>query len=126
VYIQNLFYASCLIAVKFSILILYLRILSSVFLHRLCYAAMGIIVVFCGFTLITCIAQCVPVARYWDYYHHLDGWCWPSPAIGWANVGIHLFTETMILVLPMPFLFTLNIPWSRKIGIMLLFALGAM
>ncbi len=125
-YGTNLLYPTSLLTIKYSILILYLRILSSVFLHRLVYGAMVLIAVLGGFTLVTTIAPCVPVAAYWDYYHNLGAWCWPYDRILWTNISIHMFTELMILVLPMHFLFTLDVPWRRKIGIVLLFAFGAM
>jgi hypothetical protein len=124
--VGNLLYPLSLLTVKFSILILYLRILSSVFLQRLCYAAIVLVALLCGFTLFNTIFTCVPVAAYWDYPAHSNAWCWPQPVTMWVNIGIHLFTEVMILVLPMPFLISLDVPWRRKICVILLFALGVM
>ncbi len=112
-------------AVKLSILILYLRILSPIFLHRVCYATIGLVVVGSGFSLITAFSPCVPVVAYWDGWTHPGAWCWP-PAVSWTNIAFHMFTEVLILVLPMPFLLSLEVPWRRKIGVILLFAFGIM
>lgn len=119
-------YIACLIFVKLSILLLYLQIFSPVLLHRLVYTAIGAVVVLSGFSFFSNIFICVPIAAYWDPFNYTNVWYWPDPAKWWIDISIHLFTEVMILLLPMPFLISLNIPIRRKIGIILLFALGIM
>jgi hypothetical protein len=123
-YFTILAYIVSLVLIKISILLLYLRILGTVFLHRAVHAAFAIVIILGLYSLITNILVCVPIEAAWNPVSHPDAWCWPSEARWWPNITIHLFTELMILVIPMPFLFSLNIPWKRRVGVILLFALG--
>lgn len=112
--------------VKLSILLLYLRILSTLFLHRLCYAVIALVLLLGGYSFISNVVPCLPIATFWDPLSHPGAWCWPNPGKWWTDIGVHLFTEVMILLLPMPFLISLSIPLRKKIGVVLLFAFGTM
>jgi hypothetical protein len=79
-----------------------------------------------GYSFLSNVVVCVPLDAFFNPMAHPGAWCWPYPQKWWTDVAIHITTELIILVLPMPFLWSLSLPLYRKIGVILLFALGLM
>lgn len=112
-----------MLATKLSVLLLYLRILSSAYLHRTCYIAIGVTGLLGAWSFASNIAVCVPPAAWWDRESHPNAWCWPLSK-AWSDVGIHVLTELIALALPLPYVSLLSMPLRQKIGVGCLFALG--
>lgn len=72
--------------------------------------------------LIAFIFSCQPFSYNWN--HDQEGDC-DSKLNFWISVAVaHMGTEIMILLLPLPMVWTLQLPLRRKIGLSFLFALG--
>ncbi len=115
-----------LISIKTSILLLYLQILSAIFLRRLCWAMLIFISIMSIYSLVSFILMCVPVEAFWDPTSHPNAWCFPGALKYYVDISVHLLGEIIILFLPMPFLLSLQLPLRRKMGYIMLFALGIM
>jgi hypothetical protein len=107
---------------KLSFLTFYLRIFPSKQFHRICHLTMGVIIGgVLGFVIAT-IFQCVPVAGSWE--KTLPAKCINNAWFRWWWAGYNTATDIWICLLPMPLLARLQLDTVRKVGVMLMFALG--
>ncbi|KAH7119830.1 hypothetical protein B0J11DRAFT_71123 [Dendryphion nanum] len=121
-YFSILFYNISLCLSKFSILLLCLRIFSQSSWRIACYIVFGILSVYTIWIIINNIVPCVPIHAYWDL--SLQGWCFPK-AISWfTNAGLNIFTDFLVVMLPLPGIFKLQLPRKQKIGVSFVFFLG--
>ncbi|CAL3970987.1 unnamed protein product [Diplocarpon coronariae] len=117
-----IFYNMTLVFAKASVVLQYLR----VFYHRRTRYACLAAITFLGLSgtqlLLTSIWSCVPIAAYWDA--SIQGRCIEKKPLWLFNAGMNIFTELMVLIIPMPALSTLNLPLKQRVGLMFVFALG--
>jgi len=64
---------------------------------------------------------CIPLQAYWDSSIHGD--CKPISYM-WAAIGLHIATDFLIFLIPIPVVWSMIIPIRQKIGLILIFALG--
>lgn len=68
---------------------------------------------------------CIPVHYFWSVNPEVHtSHCLPEGPVWYANAAMQIFTDVVILILPMPLLSKLHLPWRQKIGIMLVFGVG--
>ena len=111
-----------LVLTKISILLLYIRILT--FQHA-CYAAyaiMALVVISNIWTFYTIVTACIPVEAFWD--PTIEGAYCRSLSYWWANTGMHMVSDFLIFLLPLPIIFNLKAPLRRKLIMYSVFALG--
>ena len=69
--------------------------------------------------------MCIPVHDFWDLNRTTRvTHCLPKGPVWYANAAMQIFTDVVILVLPMPLLSKLHLPRQQKVGTMLVFGLG--
>ncbi|KAL2272459.1 hypothetical protein FJTKL_06558 [Diaporthe vaccinii] len=68
--------------------------------------------------------NCNPVAKNWDVTGTLPGKCGPTSSIWIASVVPSVFIDLLILVLPLPRIWTIKTSNSRKIGLTVVFIIG--
>lgn len=110
---------------KISILFLYLQLFPGQTLRR----QIKVGLCFCAATAIclelACIFKCWPISfswNYWDGEH--QGKCSSMAAQGWANSGLNMFGDIVVLVLPLPTIWKLKLPTEKKLGIIAMFSVG--
>ena len=126
-YISHIFYALAGAFTKLSILTSYLRIFptSSKPLRFLLYgtavlvAAMGLCAVFAT------IFQCSPVEAAWDYTIP-DAKCFNFVDFLYANAGVNIAIDFVLVAAPLPYFWGLNIPLKQRCMICVLFGVGFM
>ena len=67
---------------------------------------------------------CIPVQKDWD--PRLPGQCLPSGVAGSVTAIFNVITDLYILILPLPFLWSLQMALHKKIRLMILFGIGAL
>jgi hypothetical protein len=118
----QVFYKLVLCLTKVSFVVFYLRIFPSKRFHQLCFVTMGVIVIgVVGFVFAT-VFQCVPVAGSWNKTLHSK--CIDNSWFRWWWAGYNTVTDLWVFLMPMPLLARLQLDLVRKIGVMLMFALG--
>lgn len=111
---------------KLSILTLYIRIFQVKKMFRnLCYGMMAFTVVYLIMFFFLFAFNCNPPARTW----HLIGWtgggsCFDNIKTSYAVGGINIFTDVVILIMPIPLLSQLNLNFTHKIGLIAIFGTG--
>ncbi|KAF7535599.1 hypothetical protein G7054_g5239 [Neopestalotiopsis clavispora] len=71
------------------------------------------------------VFACRPLAASWDPNLAETAQCLHRPAIYVATAGIGVFTDVILLALPIPVIVRLNMPTRQKIVVLLLFAVGS-
>ena len=68
--------------------------------------------------------QCIPVQK--DYNSKIPGHCLPAGVGGSVTAIFNVISDFYILVLPLPFVWSLQMKLHRKLRLMALFGLGAL
>lgn len=68
--------------------------------------------------------NCNPVAKNWDVTGTLPGKCGPSSSIWIASVVPSVFIDLVILIIPLPRIWSIKTSKSRKFGLTVVFVLG--
>ncbi|KAJ5835729.1 hypothetical protein N7447_001755 [Penicillium robsamsonii] len=115
-------YQTSLISTKMSILLQYKRVFSTPRMRLACWLMIVVLGVYGTWTIISAWANCVPLAKFWD--PTVPGFCFDKKALWFSNSAIHIITDIVILVYPMPVLKSLQLPSRQKFALMAVFALG--
>ncbi|KAJ6263710.1 hypothetical protein Dda_2280 [Drechslerella dactyloides] len=109
---------------KFSILLFYLRFCTTTSFERAIYASMA----FLGAWLITwtflIIFQCVPISAYWRLPKAGDKCITLQNELHLLHGCTNLFTDILVLLLPVPIVWTLQMPMRQKLMLVGVFTLG--
>ncbi|KAL2209649.1 hypothetical protein CC79DRAFT_1249861, partial [Sarocladium strictum] len=65
---------------------------------------------------------CSPIRAYWQ--NDTEGTCLQQRKLFLSDLSIAIFTDLVILIIPIPLTWSLRMPWKRKLKIMLLLAGG--
>ncbi|KAH8651069.1 hypothetical protein BX600DRAFT_553986 [Xylariales sp. PMI_506] len=107
---------------KIAILLLYLHVFT---LRKFIIVAKGTIVVIILWALTMMIGSaliCRPIALYWD--PKLPGSCGNFYGL-WITTGtLNIVTDLIVLLLPMPYLYHLDLELYKKVVLMVMFGLG--
>lgn len=77
---------------------------------------------YCVASVLVTIFQCSPVEK--AFNKGLPGTCIDNARFWYANAGFSISTDVVILLIPMPLVYQLQIPRVQKIALALVFALG--
>lgn len=117
-------YQTSLISTKMSILLQYKRVFSTPRMRLACWIMIGVLAFYGTWTIISAWANCVPLAKFWD--PTVPGFCLDKKALWFSNSAIHIITDIVILIYPMPVLKSLQLPRKQKFALMAVFALGGL
>ncbi|KAF4254492.1 hypothetical protein CNMCM8812_004744 [Aspergillus fumigatus] len=116
-------YQASLLTTKASILLQYKRVFSTPRMRFACWCLIGFLAAYGSWTFISAWVTCVPVSKFWHEEQH--GYCLDKKALWFSNSAIHIFTDILILVFPMPSLKNLQLPRRQRYALMAVFALGS-
>ncbi|CZR68219.1 uncharacterized protein PAC_18118 [Phialocephala subalpina] len=123
-YIAENIYVVVLGLTKISILAFYLRIFQHQEWFRIgVHTLICITILSTAIISILTIFQCHPVTYFWDK-DIKDGACLNQNALAYANSGMSIAQDIMIIVLPIPVVVKLNMDIRRKVGVAFMFAVG--
>lgn len=121
-YVTTLLYIFCAAAAKLSLSIFYLRLSPSMWYRRCSCATAGIIGLY-SFIMIWCMAfACSPVVKIWRF--NVDGTCLDGHALHTAAASMNTLTDIMLLGLPIPMVYGLQMPIKRRVAALGIFAAG--
>lgn len=87
-----------------------------------CNILLGFLYVFGLWAVVSAWAMCVPLRKFWD--PTAPGFCFDKNALWFSNSALHILTDFLILVWPMPVLKSLQLPKRQRFALMAIFALG--
>lgn len=120
-WIQTLFYNLSILFTKLSILVLYLRVLTHEWVRKVTWAVIAIVVIYNAWGIAMYLTMCIPIARMWD--PSVPGTCHPW-SVWWALTYLHIATDFMIFLVPIPVVVGMLSPWRTKIGLLAVFVVG--
>ena len=111
---------------KISILFFYLRVFPKKCFRVLCW----LMIAFCTanmlvFVLVT-IFQCKPISFAWQRTSIREGSCVNYNAAAWANAGVNILHDFLIVVLPLQELRALQLSKMKKVGVYAMFSIGSL
>lgn len=112
------------LCIKLSILLLIARVFAP-YKRRTqgVYALGALLIVYYLATLIMKIRVCWPISAYWLGYHER---CFNQSAIITADAVISTVTDVIILLLPLPLTWSLQLPPNKKIRVACMLAVGGL
>ena len=126
-YVDEILYLIVVSLTKVSILFLYLRIFPDKGFRKIAYALMGVTITYMVVFLFISIFQCWPIGGAWEKW---DGTyqtkCNNVNAQGWAAAIFNIVLDLSVIVLPMRQLSRLNMNWSKKGQLLVIFGLGGL
>ncbi len=125
VYVDETLYLLTIGLVKVSILFFYLRVFPKKSFRILCW----LMIAFCtanmlSFVLVT-IFQCHPFQFAWKRTSIREGSCVNYNAAAWANAGVNILQDILIVILPMQELRSLQLSKLKKFGVYVMFGMGS-
>ncbi|KAF1837450.1 hypothetical protein BDW02DRAFT_566107 [Decorospora gaudefroyi] len=82
----------------------------------------GTIILWTVVNVLTTALICRRFALNWDW--RLEGRCGSLPVFYFAMGLVNLVTDMVIIILPMPYLYRLRLPWRKKVLAMALLSIG--
>jgi hypothetical protein len=123
-YPMPIIYPLCCMFAKLSLIFFYGR-LSSGLRYRIAMwsGAFFIVASMVGLAIATAI-PCKPLEVAWNPL--ISGTCIDRPAAYEATAIVALVADVWLMVLPIPIVIRLQIPWQQKVGLMVMFGIGTM
>lgn len=112
---------------KCAILVLYLRVFTPRRLDKLSIIIKTLILIVCLFYVtltISKICQCIPRERIWN--KTIPGKCVNLPGLLDSSGLFNIISDVCIILIPLKGVWHLQMTRSRKIGVYLMFTVGAM
>lgn len=120
-------YTPSITTVKWSILLLYIRLFpSSARTFRICtYALMAFVFAysFAGFWII--LFACKPMAKIWDLSIK-GGSCVNRNGLSIAGSSLNILTDILMIILPIPMIWGLQLPIGQRISVIAMFCIGGL
>ncbi|KAK2063176.1 CFEM domain-containing protein [Colletotrichum caudatum] len=125
-FIDESLYLTCLGLTKISVLFFYLRIFPNKSFRRATYATMCYIGLSTTILIFMQIFQCIPFSYNWEGWKGEFGphYCLNINVLAFVAGGLSISHDIIILFLPIPLLWHLNMGLRSKIGIFIMFSLG--
>jgi hypothetical protein len=121
-YAIDMFWITLVSLIKISILHFYLQVFPQKPFRVIVYILMGICSCFWIATLFAGAFFCTPPEKQW--YPDLPGHCGERRLFTSVPTSTDLGVEILVILLPMPLLWKLQMPTGRKIALMFVFGLG--
>ncbi|VBB71378.1 Putative protein of unknown function [Podospora comata] len=117
-----LFYLITLCFSKISILLLYIHLFTFKWARLAGQILLGIVIITHLFMALATFTACIPLNSYWDFtvekkYCH-------AQSVWWSNTGMHMVTDFLIFLLPMPVVWSIRLPRRQKLALSGVFGFG--
>lgn len=109
-----------LVFTKLSILSLYLRILPHERIRTATHTLIAVVLLSHLYIIANLLASCVPLHAFWTFSIRKTSYC-HSKEIYWSNYILHVATDFLIFLIPLPVIFKLKIPPRQKIPLAAVF-----
>ena len=121
----QILFACSVTLTKLSILYFYHRIFPVQRFLVICYLIAGVMIAWWLGLVFSIIFSCKPVQFFWDKTIH-NGHCVNENSLAYGITAANIVTDIVVLVLPIPWLWRLQMQMSRKLAIIGMFLLGSL
>lgn len=109
---------------KISMLIFYLRLAPHPAFRKVCFVIIGYIVASSTVITLMNLFSCTPVRGGWDHSPELGAKCVDGTKFYYFYCSMSIFTDILLLVLPIPIILRLQLRPKVKYGLVAMFASG--
>ncbi|KAK3299798.1 uncharacterized protein B0H64DRAFT_313827 [Chaetomium fimeti] len=117
-----LFYSLSLCFSKMAILLLYIHLFTFKWARLGGQILFGIVVISHTYMTLVTFTACIPLYSYWDF-RVTEKYCHPQ-SVWWSSTGLHMVTDFLIFLLPMPVVWTIRLPRRQKYILSAVFGFG--
>jgi hypothetical protein len=117
-------YNTAVICAKASILMQYYHVFPTKGMRIACCTMITILAIYGTWAVVSGYFNCTPVAKFWD--PSLPGHCINMEALWFSNASMHITTDIVILIMPIPALRSLDLPRKQRLALMAIFAVGGL
>ncbi|KAK3356363.1 hypothetical protein B0T25DRAFT_536591 [Lasiosphaeria hispida] len=118
-----LFYQLSLWCSQVSILLLYYRVWNYPWIRHAAKSLLVFVMIYKVLIILVCVTACIPLQAFWDFELQKHSYCHGKP-IWWAATYLHIITDFLTYMLPMPVIFRVQFPIRQRILLFVLFAFG--
>lgn len=120
----SILYTGCIACIKLSILMLYRRLFPTKPMQAAVNWVSGIVVLWAVCGIIAGCFNCIPTEKLW--YPQLPGGCMNLPKFYYGLQIPNIVTDAIILIMPMPVVWSLPVSKAQKVGLSGVFVVGAL
>lgn len=117
-------YNTAVIFMRLSILLLYLTIFPNQRFRWFAYGLGSFIILFPSISMLYLFGFCIPIEKNWAPL--TPGNCGNTLAVELVSGAVNLVLDMVLIAMPMPFIWRLQMPTQRKIAVSSVFCLGIM
>lgn len=119
-------YVAIVWILKLNMLFFYQRVVRGLWVEKFIYPAMGLVVAAGSVIVLLFALVCRPFGHLFQVYPDPGEYCVPQNTIFFYSIlALNLTTDLVIVLIPIPVIGPLKLPLLRRIGLYLLFGLGA-
>jgi len=124
-FVFEVIYTIGLATIKTSIVFFYLRLFPNRRFRILLWGTLLFnILLGVSFTVVDFL-QCRPLSFFWEGWdNEHSGICIDYTAMGFAHAGINIVLDMWMLILPATQVYSLKLPFGKKIQVLLMFSIG--
>jgi len=108
---------------KLSITVQCYRVLRTPKMQKFFKLYFVILALFGSWTVLSTVFQCWPIQYYWNFMS-VRGKCMDKAGVTFANAGVNILTDLLLIVIPVPMLWKLQLPQRQKLILMFIFGVG--
>ncbi|MCJ1476642.1 hypothetical protein MMC13_005310 [Lambiella insularis] len=124
-YIFEEFYSPAIATIKLSILLFYARIFPNKNFRKQLYAVGAVVIMWWISCQFTTIFECTPIDYFWTADSGVDGRCIAIQKYFLGQAIPSIITDLVILIIPLPPIWHLNLPTTQRIALSGVFLLGS-
>lgn len=116
-------YATAITFAKCSIIASYIRVFPHQHVRKISYATGFVVVSFWICQIFAICFTCIPIQALWDY-SILNAKCFPVVDFFYVAAGFNIASDIVLCLIPLPTLWSLQLPTFQKITVCILFGIG--
>lgn len=110
---------------KISIVGFYLRVFPHENFRKICWATIGVCVVYIPAFALATIFHCTPVSYTWEGWRgETEGKCFDFNKFTWAHAVVNIILDIFIMVLPLKKVWQLNMSVKKRAMLVMMFCVG--
>ncbi|KAL6234812.1 hypothetical protein BDW75DRAFT_230815 [Aspergillus navahoensis] len=124
-FIEEELYCICIALVKWSMLMLYLRLFPNRGLRIAVFVTLTCTLLWGAGAFFILLFSCRPISHYWNSWDgEHEGRCLSHDTILLAHSTINIILDVAITIIPMPIVLKLHMPLGKRLAVLVMFGVG--
>lgn len=110
---------------KLTLLTFYLRLSTQIWFRVAIWMTIALVIAYTSTITLMEILQCNPIPKAFNP-HIQEGSCINVAGLYIATAASNIGTDVILFILPLPMLVSLHLPFTQKVGAIIIFAIGSL